>query len=343
MKRDKLIIFTVIFTVLFSISVYAEEDKSASSAYNPMDYLLRFMRGDINDNGAVDLSDAVFLLQYLFQSGKEPTCLDSADANDDGRVDLSDSVYILNYLFLGDTKLEESFKGYSSDKTKDKLNCKQYRSSYPSIRTPQKDKNPSKKNGDEEDKGDKKNMQVEDSKTKPEITGTTENPAQASIYTYLSDSGINALEKMEGFSEKPYNDAAGHCTVGYGHKIHNGPCKGDEKSVTKNEAKDLLKKDVKKIEDQLLGDKGLIPPEIQDQLTQEQCDSIVILVYNIGVGNFKKSKAYKRLKEGDFEGFIDEAFSPDNGFNKAGGKKVQGLQNRREKERKIFVTGDYGE
>jgi hypothetical protein len=49
----------------------------------------------------VDLSDAVFDLNYLFSSGKEPGCLEAANANDDPRIDLSDAVYLLQGLFLG--------------------------------------------------------------------------------------------------------------------------------------------------------------------------------------------------------------------------------------------------
>jgi hypothetical protein len=60
-----------------------------------------FHRGDSNDDGALDLSDAVFSLSYLFTGGDEPTCLEAANANDDRKVDLSDAVYVLQGLFLG--------------------------------------------------------------------------------------------------------------------------------------------------------------------------------------------------------------------------------------------------
>lgn len=60
-----------------------------------------FRRGDSNASGAVDLSDAVTILNWLFSGGVEPTCPDAADANDDGKRDLSDAVSILNWLFLG--------------------------------------------------------------------------------------------------------------------------------------------------------------------------------------------------------------------------------------------------
>jgi hypothetical protein len=59
------------------------------------------VRGFVNSDGRVDISDSVFLLQYLFLGASSPQCLDAANVNDDSRVDISDGVYLLNYLFLG--------------------------------------------------------------------------------------------------------------------------------------------------------------------------------------------------------------------------------------------------
>ncbi|MGH2902464.1 MAG: glycoside hydrolase family protein [Solirubrobacteraceae bacterium] len=32
------------------------------------------------------------------------------------------------------------------------------------------------------------------------------------------------MANFEGFRETAYNDAAGHCTIGYGHLLHRGGC-----------------------------------------------------------------------------------------------------------------------
>ena len=61
----------------------------------------RFVRGDADLNRAVNLSDAVFILRFLFLGGSEPPCLDAADVNDVARIEISDSIYLLRYLFLG--------------------------------------------------------------------------------------------------------------------------------------------------------------------------------------------------------------------------------------------------
>ncbi len=59
-----------------------------------------FRRGDSNDDGAVDIGDAISTLAALFIAGSPaPACLDAADANDDGSNDIGDAVYTLSFLF----------------------------------------------------------------------------------------------------------------------------------------------------------------------------------------------------------------------------------------------------
>jgi len=60
---------------------------------------VNFLRGDANADCAVDLSDGVSALGWLFSGDAEPGCV---DANDSGDVDLSDAVYIFGFLFLAD-------------------------------------------------------------------------------------------------------------------------------------------------------------------------------------------------------------------------------------------------
>ena len=60
-----------------------------------------FRRGDGDSNCAVDITDAIFILRYLFLSGAPPRCQDAADADDSGLLQITDPIYILNYLFLG--------------------------------------------------------------------------------------------------------------------------------------------------------------------------------------------------------------------------------------------------
>lgn len=82
-----------------------------------------FLRGDGNDDGEVDLSDAVGGLEALFRGGPEPGCLDAADANDDGSIDISDSIYLLIRLFLGGDPVPEPRAACGVDPSPDPLGC----------------------------------------------------------------------------------------------------------------------------------------------------------------------------------------------------------------------------
>lgn len=63
--------------------------------------LSRFRRGDCQQDGAVNLSDAVFLMLSLQGLAAPGTCLDACDVNADGHVSLGDAVTLLARLFLG--------------------------------------------------------------------------------------------------------------------------------------------------------------------------------------------------------------------------------------------------
>jgi len=58
--------------------------------------------GDANNDGTIDVTDVVYLINYLFIGGFEPMpMLCVGDANGDGKVNVNDVVYLINYLFMG--------------------------------------------------------------------------------------------------------------------------------------------------------------------------------------------------------------------------------------------------
>ena len=81
-----------------------------------------FIRGDLNQDFRVDISDVINTLQYLF-SGGSVKCEDAADVNDDGKIDLSDPIFLLNYMFDGGAAPNAPFDGLGRDPTKDDLTC----------------------------------------------------------------------------------------------------------------------------------------------------------------------------------------------------------------------------
>jgi hypothetical protein len=82
-----------------------------------------FLRGDANEDGKVDLSDAVYTLGHLFLGSAAPGCLDAADADDSGTLEITDAIYGLGYLFLGSPAPPEPFPGCNPDPTGDDLGC----------------------------------------------------------------------------------------------------------------------------------------------------------------------------------------------------------------------------
>jgi hypothetical protein len=68
-----------------------------------------FLRGDCNDDGGVNISDAICILGWLFLGEEEPACVAVTNANGDEGADLSDAVYLLRYLFLGSPPPVEPF------------------------------------------------------------------------------------------------------------------------------------------------------------------------------------------------------------------------------------------
>jgi hypothetical protein len=61
----------------------------------------RYRPGDANGDDKYSVSDAVFLVNYLFKGGKAPVPLGAGDANCSSDVTVADIVYLVNYLFKG--------------------------------------------------------------------------------------------------------------------------------------------------------------------------------------------------------------------------------------------------
>ena len=84
----------------------------------------RFVRGDCNADGQLDISDPVRLLVFNFVGSVEPSCLDACDANDDASLDISDAVAMLSSLF-GNPPIVLPLPNPTCgpDPTDDPLNC----------------------------------------------------------------------------------------------------------------------------------------------------------------------------------------------------------------------------
>ncbi len=62
--------------------------------------VLPYLCGDANSDKIVNVSDAVWIINYVFAGGDPPDPLESGDANCDGVCNVSDAVGIINYVFV---------------------------------------------------------------------------------------------------------------------------------------------------------------------------------------------------------------------------------------------------
>lgn len=74
---------------------------NGSDAFLTKICLQTYVCGDADGSGAVTISDAVLLINYIFAGGPAPNPLLSGDADCSGSVTISDAVYLINYIFAG--------------------------------------------------------------------------------------------------------------------------------------------------------------------------------------------------------------------------------------------------
>lgn len=143
----------------------------------------------------------------------------------------------------------------------------------------------------------------------------------------ISYIGLDLIKSYETLQLTAYRalKTEKYLTIGYGHY---GPDVKKGQTITKEEATELLQKDVQTAENEL---NQLIRQNVL--LTQNQFDALCSLVFNIGVGKFRKSTLRKKL--------LNHIQSVECEFMKwvySDGHYIQGLYNRRKKEVELFLS-----
>lgn len=139
----------------------------------------------------------------------------------------------------------------------------------------------------------------------------------------ISDAGIELIKEMEGIRLSAYKDVAGYATIGIGHLIKPGEKFG--KSITEEQAEDLLREDLKPVE-------NAIRELVNVPLTQSQYDVLCSFIFNEGIGHFKASTLLEKLNRGDYDAIPTELEK----WTWAGGKVCLGLVNRRAAEAELW-------
>ena len=112
MRLNHLIFRAILFSAGLLVSASSEIKAQGS-----------FVRGDANCDGFVDASDATYIIDYLFNLGPAPPCLDAADVNDNGVVNTADIAYLASFLGAGGPPPPPPFPNCGLDPTADALIC----------------------------------------------------------------------------------------------------------------------------------------------------------------------------------------------------------------------------
>lgn len=146
----------------------------------------------------------------------------------------------------------------------------------------------------------------------------------------LDKSGYDLIKSFEGLSLKPYKCSAGIATIGYGNTYYENNVKVQmsDAVITKQRAEDLLK---------LNADRFAVKVSniVHKPINQNQFNALVSFAYNVGSGALASSTLLKLVNINPNDAMIAKEFLR---WNKAGGKPIQGLTNRRIKESALYFT-----
>lgn len=143
----------------------------------------------------------------------------------------------------------------------------------------------------------------------------------------LSESGRQFIFKHEGFRNRPYRDSAGIATIGYGNTYYE-----TGKRVTMQDSA-ITRDYAERLFELIRGNYEKPVQQIVAPLTQNQFDALVSFVYNLGAGAFNGSTLRKKVISNPDDPSIRNEFMK---WVNAGGKRVQGLVNRRAAEADLY-------
>jgi lysozyme len=146
----------------------------------------------------------------------------------------------------------------------------------------------------------------------------------------LSDKGYELIKRFEGYSDRPYKCPAGISTIGYGNTYYpNGTkVKITDRAITREYANEILAHTADEFAEDVL-------KIVKSKITVNQLNALTSFAYNVGVANLQKSTLLKLVNINANDGNIAKEFLK---WNKAAGKVLNGLTNRRIAESALYFT-----
>ena len=144
----------------------------------------------------------------------------------------------------------------------------------------------------------------------------------------LSVNGLNLIKSFEGCKLTAYKclPTERYYTIGYGHY---GSDVKDGMKITEEQAEQFLKEDLIVFE-KAVNNQNLF-------INQNQFDSLVSLIYNIGIGNFQKSTLLRKARINANDNSIMDEFLR---WVYSKGGVLPGLQRRRLREMKLYFSNE---
>lgn len=155
-------------------------------------------------------------------------------------------------------------------------------------------------------------------------------PAPSPAATSVSAEGVHLVAMFEGFRSKPYRDAVGVWTIGYGETRGIGP---GTPPISQTDAARLLWARL---------NRDYLPPVLAAAeaggltLGQNEVDALTSLAYNLGGGVFSAGHS---IGDALRAGSRSRAAAAILIYNQAGGHVLPGLTRRRQAERALFLKG----
>lgn len=81
------------------VSNHYQEDFDGDGIGDVCDPVCCAVRGDIDHSGAIDISDLVYLVDWMFNGGPESPCEGEANIDGEASIDIADLVYLVDYMF----------------------------------------------------------------------------------------------------------------------------------------------------------------------------------------------------------------------------------------------------